>query len=285
MGSLYSDYNQIAQVYDASRVPIGIDFIAQLIKPDHHILDVGCGTGNYIRRIAPVVKKVTGIDYNEEMLKRAKQKVINMKNVDLVRGSLMDKLPFEDNTFDLILINQVLHHLDSDVDNFPNTSKFLSEIFRVMRPSGVVCINTCTPEQVNGFWYIDTIPRVKEEFKKRYMTLNKMGEMLAGSGFTNRFKAVAFPEPLQGVKYFNLLGPLDNTWRLADSKWQLATKDEVEQAQSDLIELLKMGKLGNYFDEKDKFRRDKGQTTFIVGQKGELQVTGIKANSDNIKVI
>ena len=285
MGSLYSDYNQIAQVYDATRVPVGLDFIAQLIKPDQHILDVGCGTGNYISRLAPVVKKVTGIDHNEEMLKRARQKMENMNNVELVQGSLLEKLPFDNNTFDLILINQVLHHLDTDLENYPNTAKFLLEIFRVLRPSGIICINTCMPDQMDGFWFMDTIPRVKEECKRRYMGLNKMGQLLAGSGFMNRFRAVAFPEPLQGIKYFNLLGPLDNIWRLADSKWQLATDDEVQKAQHDLVELLKMGKLGEYFDGKDTFRRDKGQTTFVVGQKGGLQVTGEKANSDNIKVI
>ena len=285
MGSLYSDYNQIAQVYDATRVPVGLDFIGQLIKPDFNILDAGCGTGNYLRKFAPLVNKMTGIDFSEEMLNHAKRKLPDNVNVELIQGSLLEPLSFDDNTFDMVLINQVLHHLDGDYDNYPNAQKFLLEVQRVLKPSGIICINTCVPEQMNGFWFLDLIPRIKEEFGKRYMNLQKLGQILSGVGFMNQFRAVAFPEPLQGVKYFNMLGPLDDIWRLADSKWQLATQEEIAGAQNRLVELLKEGKLGAYFDEQDKYRREKGQTMFIVGQKGLSIPRGEKTNSDTVKVI
>jgi len=270
MGSQYSDYQKMAHIYDVTRVPVGLEFIRNFLRADYHVLDAGCGTGNYIKKLLPYVNKITGLDYNENMLSRAKQKLeteIQSEKVEIIQGSLLERLPFDDVTFDVVLLNQVLHHLDTDVIEFPKCQQLIFELHRILKPSGVLCVNTCDPDQMSGFWFMDLIPRVKTTFQSRYIHFKTLGRFVLEAGFDNKIRAISFPETLQGLQYFNLVGPLDVAWRLGDSKWQMATQEEIQEAQTKIIELLKEGKLGAYFDEKDKFRREKGQTTFIVAQK------------------
>src|SRR6185369_13695546 len=73
------------------------------IKSTLNILDAGCGTG----RLAELMKnvgEVTGIDMSDEALKFAKERGIKVK-----KASVM-KLPFKDNSFDVITSIDVLYH-------------------------------------------------------------------------------------------------------------------------------------------------------------------------------
>jgi ubiquinone/menaquinone biosynthesis C-methylase UbiE len=105
-----------------------------------HILDAGCGTGNYMLKLAPNVRKVTGIDLNDGMLEVAKNKLQAFPNVDFKQGSLNDPLPFESGTFDLVTCNQVIHHLWKDGD-FSLWPRLASEFHRVLKPGGKVVLN------------------------------------------------------------------------------------------------------------------------------------------------
>merc|ERR1719281_462885 len=79
------------------------------------LLDLGCGTGNYLALAAPHVKKVHGLDYNPGMLEQCAKKVerLGLKHVELQQGSILEELPFEAASFDAVMINQVLHHVDT----------------------------------------------------------------------------------------------------------------------------------------------------------------------------
>lgn len=55
----------------------------------------------------------------------------------------METLPYEDNKFDAVIINQVVHHLD-DMDkdeNFPGFEHVVKEFYRVLKPGGKLLIN------------------------------------------------------------------------------------------------------------------------------------------------
>ena len=56
--------------------------------------------------LAPYVRKITGLDANEGMLGKARTKVVEIDNVELVQGSILT-LPFKDDTFDGVICNQV----------------------------------------------------------------------------------------------------------------------------------------------------------------------------------
>ncbi len=95
------------------------------------LLDVGCGTGTTAQFLAPRVQKLHGVDISEDMLARAE------RNVPKATFSWYDgeKLPFDDETFDVAVAICVLHHVPSS-----KRFKVLSEMARVTRSGGIVAV-------------------------------------------------------------------------------------------------------------------------------------------------
>ena len=78
---------------------------------DIHILDAGCGTGNYTKAlIKNGVGKVTLMDASSGMLQQAKIKLADAIAEKTVAGFVQNKLPtipFEDESFDAVLFSLV----------------------------------------------------------------------------------------------------------------------------------------------------------------------------------
>jgi SAM-dependent methyltransferase len=112
------------------------EFFAPLaLRPGLKVLDVGCGTGDFLRLLAPIVSPGTavGVDLNETMIAEACQRSAeNVDNLSFRVGSVLD-LPFPAASFDRILATQLLLHV-------PDPLKALTEIKRVLAPSGIVSI-------------------------------------------------------------------------------------------------------------------------------------------------
>lgn len=106
-------------------------------------LDVCCGTGDWSIAMAEAVGptgKVIGLDFSENMLSVGVDKVKkqNLKNVELIHGNAME-LPFPDNSFDYVTIGFGLR-------NVPDYDQVLHEMYRVVKPGGlVVCLETSQP--------------------------------------------------------------------------------------------------------------------------------------------
>ncbi|WP_379969683.1 class I SAM-dependent methyltransferase [Ectobacillus sp. sgz5001026] len=99
------------------------------LKPGEQALDIGCGTGIYSLLLALHGLEVTGIDISSEMLQRAKEKAEKQKqSIHFMEGDIHN-LPFEDNTFDLVISNLVLEFVDSPND-------VIAEGMRVLKPEG-----------------------------------------------------------------------------------------------------------------------------------------------------
>lgn len=98
----------------------------------HNILDIGCGDGGRTIRIAKYynvsMNNVHGLDYNVDLITTCK-KVFNASSIDLET----DHIPYEDNTFDLVICNQVLEHLK-------NYKKTISEAIRVTKNQGYIVL-------------------------------------------------------------------------------------------------------------------------------------------------
>lgn len=98
----------------------------------HNILDIGCGDGGSTIRIAKYynvsMNNVHGLDYNVDLITTCK-KVFNASSIDLET----DHIPYEDNTFDLVICNQVLEHLK-------NYKKTISEAIRVTKNQGYIVL-------------------------------------------------------------------------------------------------------------------------------------------------
>jgi len=105
---------------------ISKSILAKYLKSkDNYILDAGCGTGgnfNFLSQFG----KVVGIDISEYAVKLAKQKGIT----NIKKGSI-NKIPYPDNSFDLITCFDVLGQKQV------KEGKCLTEIHRVLKPNGL----------------------------------------------------------------------------------------------------------------------------------------------------
>ena len=98
------------------------------------VLEVGCGTGSLsmaARRRVGARGRVCGIDPSTQMIARARHKAAR-SGLDIeYQVAAIEKLPFPDHTFDVVLSSLMMHHLPDDLKR-----KGLAEVARVLKPGG-----------------------------------------------------------------------------------------------------------------------------------------------------
>ena len=123
------------RLLERARTSPGEFFAPLALRPGLDVLDVGCGTGDFLRLLAPIVSPGTavGVDLSETMIAEARQRSAeNFGNLSFRVGSVLE-LPFPAESFDRVIATQLLLHV-------PDPQKALLEIKRVLAPSGVVSI-------------------------------------------------------------------------------------------------------------------------------------------------
>lgn len=102
------------------------------LKPRDKILDIGCGTGALLQHIATAFPTVdlNGIDFSREMLQIAKNNLGPRATLQVANA---EKLPFKSHQFDAVLSISSFHY-------WRNPEKCLTEIIRVLKPSGQLVI-------------------------------------------------------------------------------------------------------------------------------------------------
>ncbi|HVL86942.1 MAG TPA: methyltransferase domain-containing protein [Candidatus Thermoplasmatota archaeon] len=98
---------------------------------DGKILDVGCGTGFLLLRALDDKRftKVYGVDFSHSMLERLKDEAWGKRSPSLRLADANTRLPFPEKTFDSVVSNMFLHHLE-----YPAAGIY--EMARVLRPGG-----------------------------------------------------------------------------------------------------------------------------------------------------
>lgn len=133
-----TSYDGVSGQFDAFTRTLSLPFVERMIRlatpgASDRILDVGTGTGIVAFNAARAVPKgaVIGVDLSEGMLGTARQNATATVSSGDVKFCRMDAeaLEFEDGSFDIVLSLFALLH-------FPNPSKALAEVFRVLRPGG-----------------------------------------------------------------------------------------------------------------------------------------------------
>ena len=270
--SHYENYSQTAGSYDTTRAAIGAEiWLGHLVETfgdlaKLRVLDAGCGTGNYMLALAAHVGHVTALDMNEEMLAEARQKATRAQldeKIEFVADQMLD-LPFEDGSFDAVMFNQVLHHLDpEEKSGFENLRGAMAEAARVVGNDGLIFINACSRVQMQrGYWYYSLIPGARQRGLDRTIGTQDLKDVLAGLGMGSVSRTVLLDALLLGEANFNARGPLDAAWRAGDSIWALASDDELAAALTKIAEMERDGLLEAYMNDLDDDRRLVGQTTF-----------------------
>jgi ubiquinone/menaquinone biosynthesis C-methylase UbiE len=101
------------------------------------VLEVGCGTGLVLARIADFARSARGVDLSPGMLELAKS-----RGLDVVEGSATS-LPFADASFDVTCSFKVLAHV-------PGIEQALFEMARVTRPGGMILAEFYNPRSLRG---------------------------------------------------------------------------------------------------------------------------------------
>jgi len=108
------------------------------LEKGQHVLDLGSGAGNdcfVARAIVGEEGKVTGIDFSEDMVAKAKENAgkLGYDNVEFISGDI-EEMPLENNTFDVVISNCVINLV-------PDKEKAFNEIIRVLKPGGHLSVS------------------------------------------------------------------------------------------------------------------------------------------------
>lgn len=152
------------------------EFLKNLSKKSFlKILDVGCCTG-YNLHLLSGYGKVYGVDTAKKAVEYCRMR--GFKRIYLLKNGL--KLPFKDNTFDIVTCLDVLEHIEEDED-------YLKELYRVLAPKGKLILFT---PAIKLLWsQLD----VKSHHYRRY---NKL--MLSQKAKSAKFV-------IKDIKYFNYI--------------------------------------------------------------------------------
>ena len=97
---------------------------------NNKVLDAGAGSGRLIKQLVNAQAIVTAMDISENMLKAIRKDVLD--NVEIVVGDV-EKMPFENNSFDFVVSTFVIVHLK-------DPSIFFQEAYRILKDSGRLLI-------------------------------------------------------------------------------------------------------------------------------------------------
>jgi len=137
-------FDRIAPVYDAMNrvMTAGLDgrwlreTAAAVVRPGDRVLDSCCGTGDLALASLARGGRVTGLDFSERMLERARRK---SREIEWVQGDAL-ALPFEDDSFDAATVG-------FGVRNLEHLDRGLAELARVLRAGGQVGVLEITRPQ------------------------------------------------------------------------------------------------------------------------------------------
>ena len=116
------------------------------LKETKHInaLDLGCGVGRLLRPASKIFANVTGCDISEQALLKAKELLLDCKNISYFQGNGTNLDIFPDDQFDFVYSFGMLSNVPVEI-----CANYLTEMSRVLRPGGIACfqifLGQCIP--------------------------------------------------------------------------------------------------------------------------------------------
>jgi ubiquinone/menaquinone biosynthesis C-methylase UbiE len=188
--SRVTNYDRIASKYDrryelyeyAGINETLANFLGDAAKS---VLEVGCGTGHWLARVARSFSQkstslsgeravVAGIEPSSEMLARAR---VTAPGARLIRGTA-EALPFSDATFDRVCCINALHH-------FRDRVRFFEEARRILKPGGgLLSIGKDPHVERDAWWVYEFFPEALVIDRQRFARVRTLRGELAAAGFT-----------------------------------------------------------------------------------------------------
>lgn len=180
------DYNFLAQEYAKHR-QVQPEVLKNLMEVGgltsaSHVLDVGCGTGNYTVALEKALGCVCwGIEPSEQMLAKARERT---QSAQLKIGKA-EFLDYPDESFDLVFSVDVIHHVVDRAAHY-------REAYRVLKQGGKVCTVTDSGDIIRRRVPLTSyFPETVEVELQRYPKVPDLQAMMTNAGFTNLQEPVA----------------------------------------------------------------------------------------------
>jgi len=151
-------------------------------KPFRSLLDLGTGTGRMLELFGPHVERGLGLDLSLDMLLLARDRLerAGLKHCSVRQGDLYD-LPIANDSFDVVILHQVLHFLDDG-------GRAIKEAARVLRPGGRLLVVDFAPHEQEF---------LREQFAHRRLGFasETVTQWMAASGLEPVLHKSLSPEP------------------------------------------------------------------------------------------
>jgi demethylmenaquinone methyltransferase/2-methoxy-6-polyprenyl-1,4-benzoquinol methylase len=196
-GAVEAMFDRISPVYDPMNrlMTAGLDrrwrrlAVRAVVRPGDSVLDACCGTGDLALEAERAGGRVTGLDFSERMLERARRK---SATVEWVRGDVLE-LPFADASFDAATVG-------FGIRNVEDLEAGLRELARVLRPGGpLACLEITRPHGALrpffNLWFDKLVPLAGKVLPggeayaylpasvRRFPGPEELGEAMRGAGF------------------------------------------------------------------------------------------------------
>ncbi len=172
-----ADYDRVADRYDRRYALYAYDGVRETLRnfltsEGVTALEVGCGTGHWLRAMAGHVKRLVGVDPSAGMLAAAK------KEYGPVCRARAEALPWPDASFDRVFCVNALHH-------FSSRTEFFAEARRVLRPGGALMTIGKDPHAERDEWWVyDYFEGTRAIDRARFAPVRVLRGELTVAGFS-----------------------------------------------------------------------------------------------------
>jgi len=192
------------------------------------VLELGCGTGNMWKNRESLISHCSQLilsDLSAGMLAVTKENVGNFDNVEYQMIDIQE-IPYEDETFDVVIANMMLHHV-------PNINTGLAEVRRVLKRDGTFYCATFGEHGIMEYLSKILAPYGIEDHPNRNFTLQNGNEILS-----------SFFSKVNKLEYMDSLA-ITNVDDLVDYIYSLSDMTALSQVPKDIIKEVLMHHLTN----------------------------------------
>jgi ubiquinone/menaquinone biosynthesis C-methylase UbiE len=176
-------FGPAAEAYLASAVHAQGEDLVRLVElldpsPNDAVLDLGCGVGHTLRKIAPKVRLAVGADATAGMLEGARSLMTKerLDNVTLIVATA-ESLPFLDGWFDGVTCRLAAHH-------FSDVPRAFAEVARILKNGGrFVLSDNYAPDEPELDRWINALEAMRDPSHVREHTVTEWRALLERAGF------------------------------------------------------------------------------------------------------
>ena len=143
------------------------------------ILDIGCGSGEFTKKLADMGANVTGIDISKKWIEFC-NRTHKSKNLKFFHSDGADLKLFGVNTFDIVTINMVL----LNVPTLSKVRKIFNESSRVLKKEGILVFSDLHPICIMS----DNLPNRKQFYSKNFSYFKDGSQFIAQVSLSRKSK-------------------------------------------------------------------------------------------------